>query len=309
MKHLMWIIAASFWLTCFQVKALPIIDVVVFGDSLSDTGNLFIASGNPPPPYFEGRFSNGPIYAETFNNLLGIGPLVPALLGGNNFAWGGAMAAQDVPLSAGAIPGVTTQVGQYLSTLGTTAAAPNTLALIFIGNNDVAYAIEQGFSTATAMPFFNLGISQILQSISQLNLAGIDQFLVPLVPDWGITPEFMGNTNATELSNLFNLMLSSALSQNQNLDITVFDTNGLLLNHLGEFINTTDACLAQGCQSPNDYLFFDNFHPSAKAHQIFGGALRAVVPIPNTVALILLCLMIWISLLKWPICKRSPYDS
>jgi phospholipase/lecithinase/hemolysin len=32
--------------------------LVVFGDSLSDNGNSFAQNGTPPPPYFEGRWTN-----------------------------------------------------------------------------------------------------------------------------------------------------------------------------------------------------------------------------------------------------------
>ena len=38
------------------------------GDSLSDPGNLYAATGGAQPqspPYYEGRFSNGPVWAET----------------------------------------------------------------------------------------------------------------------------------------------------------------------------------------------------------------------------------------------------
>ncbi|MDI4239484.1 hypothetical protein OZ411_42630 [Bradyrhizobium sp. Arg237L] len=44
--------------------------LVVFGDSLSDNGNLFNLIGLPPPPYWEGRSSNGPTYAEQLAALL-----------------------------------------------------------------------------------------------------------------------------------------------------------------------------------------------------------------------------------------------
>ena len=51
---------------------------VTFGDSLSDTGNLFLVSGFPPAMiidlatgiqsdgYFQGRFANGPVWIEHF---------------------------------------------------------------------------------------------------------------------------------------------------------------------------------------------------------------------------------------------------
>lgn len=47
--------------------------VVAFGDSLSDNGNLYrYMWGYLPlsPPYFSGRFSNGPVWAEYFFNAL-----------------------------------------------------------------------------------------------------------------------------------------------------------------------------------------------------------------------------------------------
>ena len=42
-------------------KADPFSSVIVYGDSLSDNGNLYAAVGYPPPPYYMGRFSNGPV--------------------------------------------------------------------------------------------------------------------------------------------------------------------------------------------------------------------------------------------------------
>src|SRR5580700_5150096 len=56
--------------------------VVVYGDSLSDNGNLFAATGQPPAPYFEGRRSNGPVAVEQLATALGV-PL-------HDFAWIGA---------------------------------------------------------------------------------------------------------------------------------------------------------------------------------------------------------------------------
>jgi phospholipase/lecithinase/hemolysin len=53
----------------FQVSVVhagAITEIVVFGDSLSDTGNLFAYEKMmnlpllpPSPPYYQGRFSNG----------------------------------------------------------------------------------------------------------------------------------------------------------------------------------------------------------------------------------------------------------
>ena len=50
--------------------------VTVFGDSITDSGNIPALSGNfdetPSPPYFNGRFSNGPVFVELIPEQLGV---------------------------------------------------------------------------------------------------------------------------------------------------------------------------------------------------------------------------------------------
>lgn len=56
----------SFMLPC-KAMASNFSQFYVFGDSLSDTGNVFNASGGlipPDPPYSQGRFSNGDIWVD-----------------------------------------------------------------------------------------------------------------------------------------------------------------------------------------------------------------------------------------------------
>ena len=54
----------------------PFHDMIVFGDSLSDSaGNLFALSNDvepPSPPYDNGRFSDGPLWVETLAGFLGL---------------------------------------------------------------------------------------------------------------------------------------------------------------------------------------------------------------------------------------------
>src|SRR4051812_38820866 len=63
-------------------EAEPFSLVVVYGDSLSDNGNLFGAAALPGPPYFQGRRSDGPVAVEKLAAALGV-PLL-------DFAWIGA---------------------------------------------------------------------------------------------------------------------------------------------------------------------------------------------------------------------------
>jgi hypothetical protein len=59
-------------------------EIVVFGESSADTGNVFAATGNTfPDPnyYFQGRWSNGPMWPERLASNLGVPDPTPSLLG------------------------------------------------------------------------------------------------------------------------------------------------------------------------------------------------------------------------------------
>src|SRR4029077_10808070 len=68
--------------------------IFLFGDSLSDAGNIFAESGSKIPlkPYVDGHFSNGPTWVEDLSHMLGLGPMKPFLTSndGTNYAFGGA---------------------------------------------------------------------------------------------------------------------------------------------------------------------------------------------------------------------------
>src|SRR5689334_22397744 len=73
-----------------RVDAGEISQIVAFGDSLSDVGNTYLAIGYPPAPYYNGHYSNGPIWLEYLAQRLGIAAPTPSLAGGTDNAWGGA---------------------------------------------------------------------------------------------------------------------------------------------------------------------------------------------------------------------------
>ena len=62
----------------------PYSAMYVFGDSLTDTGNVSLATfGLLPvsPPYADRSFSNGPVWAQDLAKSLGLPPLQPSLAG------------------------------------------------------------------------------------------------------------------------------------------------------------------------------------------------------------------------------------
>src|SRR5271166_4970069 len=87
-KHLAWIIVLAVTMLGTSLRAGDITGIVAFGDSLSDVGNTFIADGIPPPPYYQGHYSNGPIWLEYLANSLGVPAPTASLAGGTDYAWG-----------------------------------------------------------------------------------------------------------------------------------------------------------------------------------------------------------------------------
>jgi outer membrane lipase/esterase len=102
--------------------------LVIFGDSLSDSGNNSLVFGNnaaqsisgngyiPGQTYASGTYSNGPVWATQFASSLGI-DLVPSLLGGTNYAYGGSVTNPDQVYLGGAItlPSLVSQASQPVS--------------------------------------------------------------------------------------------------------------------------------------------------------------------------------------------------
>ena len=78
-------VAATLMVMTSIASAGTFSNVFVYGDSLSDTGNIYAATGGTiplSPPYYNGRFSNGILADEYLANALHA-PLT-------NFAWGSA---------------------------------------------------------------------------------------------------------------------------------------------------------------------------------------------------------------------------
>ncbi len=174
----------------------------VFGDSLSDTGNVFAAttaqqlvpaippSITPYATYWKGRFSNGPVAVEYLwklvsrKNSAGLQPFVVA--GGVdekssvNFAFGGSASGIQNPTPTGfSVPGLVGQVGLYTKALEKKKSSPNALYVVWSGSNDYVQNI-------TYDPYVVVG--NIEKSIRALYDTGAHDFLVPNLPDLGRTP-------------------------------------------------------------------------------------------------------------------------
>ncbi len=159
--------------------------IIVFGDSLVDAGNVFLATGgfgptnvynNPSRGYFPGRFTNGPDYTDLLNQRLYGHLSVASLAGGNNYAFGGATyVANNDP-----VPDLAAQVGLYSA--GHTVD-PNALYIINLGGNDV-FALENPLFPAALVPAYKTALTNVLASTVQfLDAAGATRILVTGIPN------------------------------------------------------------------------------------------------------------------------------
>lgn len=265
-------------------------DLIVFGDSLSDTGILFGQTGQPPsPPYDAGRASNGPLAVEYLASRLNAGL--------TNFAEGGATTGltniYDPDGSIGLV-GMLGQVNYYQSVVA--AADPTALYFLWGGPDDFANvtSLSAGQNAAT------MAANNLASEISALSSLGAQNFLVPNLPDLALVPwvssqgpAAMFLAHAVTLD--FNGKLADALADvrgQTNANIIAFDTfsavNGVVADP-GVFglTNVTDSCLNVSlvlCADPDQYLFWDNAHPTTQAHQLLGDQFAAaVVPLPAAV--------------------------
>ena len=267
------IFAAAFAAVSSSVAAAPITypwsDLIVFGDSLSDAGNL------------GGVATNG----TTWAGQLGA---APALAGGTNFAFLGATAVSN----ADPFLDFTEQRALFAGaglTLGS-----NPLVVAWFGGNDLL--------NATDPSAIGNAVTQIAAGVASLAGMGLTRFVLPGLPDLGLIPRNLGNpvasAMATFASNAFNDALQGVIgaANASGLDVTYLDVNGIFAEILGDpasfgFTNVTDTC-ERGAISCDGYVFWDDIHPTAATHAILAERLRlaaepAVVPLPATGLLLL----------------------
>ena len=278
-------------MVCFTstVFAVPYDSVVVYGDSLSDNGNFYAATGEPVAPYYNGRRSNGPVAVEQLATSMGV-PLVDfawigATTGVGNYVGGGTVTS----MGAYNLPGMTTVYTATKGLLGPYVSGG--LFIVWGGPNDI---LAPSPLDLTPADIISRALANELAIIADLKGMGVKTILAPGMPDLGLTPYFKSLgpayvTLGTFITDEFNAGLQALLPP----DVLYFDTASLLRSVVNNpaaygFTNSTDYYLATMSGDPNSYVFFDDFHPTAATHAIiareFGAA--AAVPEPSTILIL-----------------------
>jgi phospholipase/lecithinase/hemolysin len=274
--------------------------IYTFGDSLSDPGNVFSASalvagtGLPPPPYFEGRFTNGYLWVDYLAERLGLQLLPIAQLQDQrsaiSFAYGGATSGSENVINT-ALPGLLQEIEQFQQFITSRGISPESLYTLWIGAND--YLPQNSTERLPAAPLGDESILQnksaqsinnIITAIRALYRLGARRFMVANLPALGTTPlaQTLGRETALLLNQAtqqHNLTLDQQLEGLEqalpDLHLIRLDVEQLFEQAVeGQFAftNVKSPCFnrttQQVCANPDQYLFWDALHPTTAAHRI-----------------------------------------
>jgi outer membrane lipase/esterase len=285
--------------------------IVIFGDSLSDSGNFFHQRGEtvhapfesiPDAPYSIGgnHFSNGSTWVEQLAENLDLDPSAhPAVINPGkftNYAFGRARARPGAPV----FPefDLSSPVGLVLSDFLGNAPSDATY-IIFIGSNDERDAFAAGGDPTIVLD----SVSAIGANIFALAGSGAKKFVVLNVPNLGITPAVteLGDPFpflATMFTFAYNDALSTALDTvepfvslngGQIIRVDTFSILNAVVADGGAaagLSNVEDACLVfdvKGgfmCNDPDGHLFWDGGHPTRAGHAVFAEEIENLLSAP-----------------------------
>ena len=280
-------------------------DIFIFGDSVSDSGNIYLMTGQttkapyplvPTYPYAMGghHYSNGNTWAEHFAQGLKDstgGHASRANPGKNgNYAHGGARGRNNTLHPS---PDSLEQAEMFVADYN--GAPSNALYVIQFGGNDVRDALTAAGSDPTLATSFGIVINAAAEvggTIQKLYDEGARNFLIANSPNLANAPgvKLQGGL-VTFLTGLFVGTYNGELEgrliglEGANAGIVIhrfnmYEFTNVLVGSPGDYglTNVTAPCLnflaetGGKCANPEDYLFWDGLHPTAAAHKAIAEA-------------------------------------
>lgn len=286
-------------------------EIIAFGDSLTDVGNVAGLTEPGIAPvingyYLETHFSDNIIWIETLADFLELPARTPGRGSsttlapkprGNTWAWGGSEAASGSVQPDGVtepIPNLLEEIDQYLATH---IPDKKTLYSIWSGADNLLVGGKFGPKAAKE------AVQTVEKAMRRLQKAGARNFLIFNMPRLGDTPSAQSGGEADILaaniySHSYNKALRKTLKELQKdrsfkaniYFVNVFEELVLVVetvNHGKTYTphffvpgppvaisNVTDEGLDFFNATgtfPTNYLFWDDVHPTTQGHQVVAG--------------------------------------
>jgi thermolabile hemolysin len=300
----------------FQAAQAQFKDFIIFGDSLSDVGNiasrsddqLGISYPSPDFGYTDGRFTDGKDTDPAARTRTGVWheqlakkflriPRAKASLDGDtnsDYAFGGAKTiggdtkrpvvedpffGNEIDL---AIDNMGKQVDDYLAKHN---PDPNSLFILWGGSNDL---LDNPDSQTVSETANNVG-----KLITRLAQAGARTFLVPNVPPLNLTPSNAGTSKTNALAQAsaeYHDVLAAKLDDVQNtlgvqgIQVKIYrlDVYNLFLRLVANpaafgIANVTGNAQDNSDVNPDKYLFWDGLHPTTTGHYLLAAEAYTVL--------------------------------
>jgi len=254
----------------------PFSKLVVFGDSISDNGNLFGATGGaiPPVPYYvNGHFSNGQVWVEYLAEQLAIADDL------ENYAFGGACSGRESYVSFAygipGLPGLQDEIDMFAAVSGG-RADPRALYIVQAGANDIFLWTESGMPSSL-VDFADQVARNIADAVSRLKKMGARHILVVDIADLGLTPDAQAS-GFEELLSVVTQTVNTAVAAKLKTDkhdrgpvIGLFSMYAAMHAIVDDaalfgFSNITYPYLMVLAGDPDGFLFWDGVHPTTMGH-------------------------------------------
>ena len=229
--------------------------LVIFGDSYSDTGNIAVDNIIEfPPPFHDGRFSNGLVAVDHLAVHLGSSAVpskhtVGCDESGFNFAVGGGNILGNKQQD------LMCQVNSYLDRVSD-SAEPSALYLVIMGGNDLR-SLDISLSATDASNQIDAILTHLFGELERLVSAGAIRFMIANSGDMGDLPGSLSDPDpafspklsdySAEYNTKFDIRLADFISTHAGLIVNKFDLADVMstITHapsvLG-FTNTTQGC-------------------------------------------------------------------
>ncbi|KAJ2391279.1 hypothetical protein GGI23_005447 [Coemansia sp. RSA 2559] len=218
------VLAVTIATTAFHasvVSAATTPTLYIFGDSLSDVGTLrqLTLGLLPPPPYWNGRFSSGPVWNEYLAKLLGFNLYNKAIGGSTSDNKNSALLDYSpIPLPIN-IPSTQDQINYFKLTHPTYSASTTRsldIAVLEAGANDFfAEMLKLATNTLTVESFVETLSDTVVSQLEELRTIGFKNIVVANLAAIQYTPfaDILGiQAVANSTVNLYNTRLAQKAS-------------------------------------------------------------------------------------------------